>query len=580
MGHVPRPEQPVTTSPPSRRRPPLTRVTSLLLLSTHGYRRAWLSADALAALTLLAIAIPEQLATSRLAGMPPVTGLYAFVAGTVAFALLGSNPQMSVGADSTIAPLFAIGVALLATSGSPRYIALVGLLAVVVGVLVALVGLLRLGWIAELLSAPIIAGFLAGVAVIIVVDQLPDLLGLQTTNGSTLDRISAVTSNLNETNGWTLGIGIAVFLVAVVAERIDRRLPGALVGLIGSTILVAVVALHEHGVAVLGSVAHSAPSFGLSGASWSSLGGVLPVAALVALIVLSQSAATTRAFAGQQGYEVDVGRDFLGVGAGNVLAGLVGSFPVNASPPRTAAVASAGGRTQLAGLGAAAVVLLLVPVAGLLQDVPQAALAAVLIYIALHIFHVRDLAAVLRFDVWEFGLALVALLTVALVGVEQGIGVAVGLAVLDRTRLSARPQAHVMARVPGTTSWGPVESTQSAIEIPGVLVVLFAAPLYFANAGHFRSQIDEALDRPAASPRLLVLDVVGMHDLDYTGARALKDVLDELDRQHVSFAMARVGSHLRENLARSGLLQRIGPDRLFRTVDEAVKALGPEEVGP
>ena len=552
----------------------------LLLSSLRGYRRPWLGADALAALTLLAIAIPEQLATSRLAGMPPVTGLYAFVAGTVAFALLGSNPQMSVGADSTIAPLFAVGIAGLASSGSPHYIALVGLLAVVVGVLVALVGILRFGWIAELLSAPIIAGFLAGVAVIIIIHQLPDLLGLPTTTGSAFHRVSTVIGHLPATNGWSLGIGIAVFIVVIAAEQIDRRVPGALVGLIGTTVLVAALGLQTHGVAVLGTVAHRAPSFGLAGISWSSLGSVFPLAGVVALVVITQSAATTRAFADQEGYEVNVGRDFLGVGAGSVLAGLVGSFPVDASPPRTAAVASAGGRTQLAGLGAAAAVVLLVPAAGLLQDVPQAALAGVLIYVAVRIFHVRVLATVFHFDLWEFGLAMVTLLTVALIGVEQGIGVAVGLAVLDRTRLSARPQLHVMARIPGTTSWEPLEEDHGTVELPGVLVVLFATPLYFANAVNFRSQINAALDRHLDGPGLLVMDVVGMHDIDYTGTRALRDVLDTLDRQHATFAMARVGNHLRENLARSGLLPRIGTDNLFPSVDEAVTALGPRERRP
>ena len=553
---------------------PRARLTSMRVCSSlHGYRRAWLSADALASLALLVIAVPEQLATSRLAGMPPVTGLYAFVAGTVMFALLGSSPQMSVGADSTIAPLFAVGVAHLATTGSPRYIALVGLLAVVVGVIVALVGILRLGWIAEFLSAPIIAGFFAGVAVIIIVHQLPDLFGLHATSGSTLHRISAVIGHLPECNGWTLGIGIGVFIVIAVAERIDRRAPGAFVGLIGSSLLVAVLGLREHGVAVLGNVAHAAPQFGLSALSWSSIGNVLPVAAVVALVVISQSAATTRGFADQEGYEVDVGRDFVGVGAGSVLSGLAGSFPVNASPARTAAVASAGGRTQAANLGAAAVVVALVPAAALLKDVPLATLAAVLIFVAIRILHVRDLAAVFRFDVWEFGLAVVTALTVALIGVEQGIGVAVGLAILDRTRLSARPHAHILGRIPGTTSWDLLESAERPIEVPGVLVLLFAAPLYFANAGHFRAQVDRALSHLPSRPKVLVLDVVGMHDIDFTGARALKHVLDELDREHVSFALARAGRHMLENLARSGLLERIGTDHVFPSVDQAVSTL-------
>lgn len=569
----------MTVSPARRRsRAPLAVLSALPVFSSlHGYRRTWLGADGLAALALLAIAVPEQLATSRLAGMPPVTGLYAFVAGTVMFALLGSNPQMSVGADSTIAPLFAVGVAHLASTGSPRYVALVGLLAVVVGVLVALVGILRFGWIAELLSAPIITGFLAGVAVIIIVSQLSDLFGLPATSGSTLDRISHVITHLPETNGWTLGLGIAVFVVIAAAARVDRRLPGAFVGLIGSTVLVAALDLQAHGVAVLGTVAHSAPSVGLSELSWPSVGSVLPLAGVVAVVVITQSAATTRAFADQGGYEVDVGRDFLGVGAGSVLAGLAGSFPVNASPPRTAAVASAGGRTQLAGLGAAAAVVVLLPGAALLKDVPLSALSAVLIFVAIRIFHARELTAVFRFDAWEFGLAVVTLLTVALIGVEQGIGVAVGLAILDRTRLSARPHAHIMARVPGTTSWAPLKSAQHPVEVPGVLVLLFAAPLYFANANQFRAQIDTALGHLPSRPHALVLDVVGMHDIDFTGVRALRDVLDELDRQHVAFVLARAGSHVLENLDRGGLLERIGTERLFPSVDEAVRALGPED---
>ena len=545
--------------------------------SLRGYRRGWLGADALAGLALLVIAVPEQLATSRLAGMPPVTGLYAFVAGTLMFALLGSNPQMSVGADSTIAPLFAVGIAHLASTGSPRYVALVGLLAVIVGVLVALVGILRLGWIAEFLSAPIITGFFAGVSVIIIVHQFNDLLGLPATSGSTLHRISAVIGHLPETNGWTLGIGITVFVVIAAAERIDRRAPGAFVGLIGSGLLVAVLGLQAHGVAVLGSVAHTAPSFGLSALSWSSIGNVLPVAAVVALVVISQSAATTRGFADQGGYEVDVGRDFVGVGAGSVLSGLAGSFPVNASPARTAAVASAGGRTQAAGVGAAAVVVVLVPAAALLKDVPLATLAAVLIFVAMRIFKVRDLAAVFRFDLWEFGLAVVTMLTVALIGVEQGIGVAVGLAILDRTRLSARPHIHIMGRIPGTTSWQPLKSGQQQIEVPGVLVLLFAAPLYFANAAHFRAQVEMAVSHLPSRPHVLVLDVVGMHDIDFTGARALKAVLDELDRQHVAFALARAGDHVLENLGRGGLLERIGTDHVFSSIDEAVRTLGPAD---
>lgn len=554
-----------------RPKPTLSRLP--VLTSVRGPWRSHLGVDGLAALTLLVIAVPEQLATSRLAGMPPITGLYAFVAGTAAFALLGSNPQLSVGADSTIAPLFAVALAHLAPTGSADYVDLAGLLAVTVGVMVAAVGLLRLGWIAEFLSAPIITGFLAGVAVIIVVHQLPDVLGLPSVSGSTVHRVATVVAHLGKANGWTVGIAAVALLVVMGAERIDRRVPGALVGLVGSTALVAGAHLAAHGVSVLGTVAHGAPHFGLRDLSWSTWRQVLPVSAVVALVVISQTAATSRAFADQGGYEVDIGRDFVGVGAGSVLAGVSGSFAVDASPARTAAVATAGGRTQLSGLGAAAAVVLLIPAAGALHDVPVACLGAILVFIATRIFHLRDLLSVLHFDLFEFGLALVTLLAVALVGVEQGIGLAVLLAILDRTRLSARPSVHRLGRIPGTTSWQPLAMGDSS-EVPGVLVLLFATSLYYANVQHFRSQVEKQL-ADAGTPHALVLDAAGMNDVDFTGCRALTHLLDQLDHQHVTVGLARAGYHLRDNLKKSGLLDRIGEAHLYSSVDAAVSALAP-----
>ena len=547
--------------------------------SLHGYQRAWVSADLLAGIMLLVIAVPEQLATSRLAGMPPITGFYAFVAGTVVYALLGSNPQMSVGADSTIAPLFATGVSALALTGSEHYVALVAILAVMVGLIVMLVSILRLGWIAEFLSTPIVTGFLSGVAVIIVIHQLPDLLGLPPTAGSNAHRVGFIFTHLGEVNGWTAAIGFGVLAVMFVCARIDRRIPGGLIGLVGSTALVAVGDLQAHGVAVLGTIRSGAPHVGLTGLSWSTLGSLAPLAAVVALVIITQTAATTRGFAEQGGYDVDAGRDFLAVGAGSVIAGLVGSFPVDASPPRTGAVAAAGGRTQAGALGAALAIVLLIPVANVLRDVPLATLAAVLIYVAVRLFKPRDLRAIARFDLFEFGLTSVTLLTVVLVGVEQGIGVAVGLAILDRVRLSARPQLHVLGRIPGTTSWAPLSAQFSAAEIPGVLVLLFATPLWYANAVHFRDEVAGVLERTPGT-RVLVLDALGMSDVDFTGSRAMGHVLDECDRAQVAFGLARAGDHLRDTLRRSGLVQRIGEDHFYSSVNEAVSALANEPQPP
>jgi high affinity sulfate transporter 1 len=550
-----------------------------LLTSLHGYQRAWVSGDLVGGLMLLVIAVPEQLATSRLAGMPPITGFYAFVAGTVVFALLGSNPQMSVGADSTIAPLFASGVSALALTGSPHYVELVAILAVMIGLMVMLVSVLRLGWIAEFLSTPIVTGFLSGVAVIIIIHQLPDFLGLPSTTGSNAQRVGSVFTHLGEVNGWTLAIGVGVLVVVFASARIDRRIPGGLIGLVGSTALVAALGLQADGVAVLGKIQSGAPHIGLTGLSWSTLGSLAPLAAVVALVVVTQTAATTRAFAEQGGYDVDAGRDFFGVGAGSVLAGLVGSFPVDASPPRTGAVATAGGRTQAGALGAALVVVLLIPVANVLQDLPLATLAAILIYVALRLFKPGDLRAIARFDLFEFGLTSITLLAVVLIGVEQGIGVAVGLAILDRIRLSARPQLHELGRLPGTTSWAPLSAEPRATELPGVLVILYATPLWYANAVHFREEVAAALTRKPDT-KALVLDALGMSDVDFTGSRELSHVLDACARAHVVVGFARAGDHLRDILQRSGLSQRIGESHFYPSVNQAVTALADEPPPP
>jgi SulP family sulfate permease len=539
-----------------------------------GYRRSLLGADVLAAVGLVAVAVPSQLATSRLAGMPPITGLYAFAAGAVVFALLGRNRQLVVGADSTIAPLFAAGISHLAPMNTPTYVALVGITAVMVGALVAVVGLIRFGWIAEFLSAPIITGFLAGVAVVIVVHQLPDLFGLAGGSGTTVQRIDAVVRALGHTNGWDAGIGLGVLALALVAQKIDRRLPVGLVGLVASTVLVALADLSRRGVAVLGSFSHGLPHLGLSHLSISTLGSIVPIAGVVALVVVTQTAATSRAFADRRDDPVDIDRDLVGTGAGGIVAGLVGAFPVNASPGMTNAVADAGGRTQVATLLGAAVVVAAIPLAGLLRDLPDAALAGVLLYIAVRLFQVRELVAILRFDLLEAGLALVTLVTVALVGVEQGIAVAVGLAILDRARLSARPNVHVMERIPGTTSWRPTSpGEEPREEAAGVLVLNFASPLYYATANRFRAQVESAMRAESDPVHAVVIDVSGMHDLDFTGARVLGHLLDSLDRRHVALGIARAGEHARGNLERSGLLKRIGADHFYDSVDEAVDAL-------
>jgi sulfate permease, SulP family len=542
-----------------------------LATSVRGYQRAWIAPDLIAGLTLLVIAVPEQLATSRLAGMPAATALWAFVAATVAFFLLGSSRIVSVGADSTIAPLFAAAVAHLAVSGSPKAIALTSLTALVTGAIILLVGLLRLGWIADFLSVPIITGFLGGVAVIITVHQLPDLLGSGSASGTTIHRLHEVFDHLHSLNTWSLGIGLVVLAVMIVSHRINRRIPAALIGLVGSTVLVSAAGLVGHGVAVLGPVSTGLPKVGIPSVSWGDVLSVLPVSLTVALVCLGQTAATVRSFSSDED-AIAIDRDYMALGAGNILSGFAGSFAVDASPARSSVVFDARGKTQLACLLAAVVIALASPAANELRHVPLATLAAILLFIASRLVRVADLKAIARYSKIEFGLAAVTALVVALVGVEQGIVLAVVLAALIRAARSSRPRLIELGRVPGTTSWAPVHSAQKTEPVPGVRVVMFAGPLYFANAGEFRSLIAHAISEPGVLGAL-VLDAAGMGDIDYTGASILRGVVHDLKARKIKLAVARAGTEVMTNLKEGGILDELEDSRIYETVDEAVKAL-------
>ena len=541
-----------------------------------GYRAAWLPVDVVAGVTLVAIAVPEQLATAHLAGMPVVAGLYAFLAAVVAFALLGSNRVMSVGADSTIAPVLAAAVAGVAGLGSGSYRSDMALLTLLVGVLLVAVGVARMGWIAAFLSAPVVTGFLAGVAVTIIAGQLSAVLGLPPTAGNALQKIAGAVRHLGEANLDSLVVALVVFIVIVVCERVSRRLPGALFGVLLSLAASAAFDLAGRGVVTLGALPAGLPGLHLPPLSAHLVWRLLPSALAVALIVITQTSATTRSFADLGGFETDVDRDYVGVGAGSVLAAFIGGFAVNASPPRTAVVASSGARSQVPGLVAGAlVVVLVVAAAGALADLPLATLGAVLIFVALRIVRVGDLRAIYRFDPVEFVVAVATLGTVVALGVGPGVLLAVLLSILYRTWRSARPRDALLGRLPGTTVWWPVKERADAMLVPGVVVYRFDAALYFANATRFRDRVREVVAAATPSPRLFVLDASGIDDVDFTGGRVLLQVVHELHACEVDVAVARASGEAPRDTARAGLRRHVPDDHIFVTVDEAVRALGP-----
>ena len=542
----------------------------------RGYESSWLGPDVLAGLTLVAIAVPEQMATARLVNMPAVTGLYAFVAGSLLFAVLGRTRQLSVGADSTIAPVLAAGVAAVAAVGTPRYVHLVSFLALMVGVLVIAVGVLRLGWISEFLSTPVITGILAGIAVEILVRQLPAILGLAGGGTTTVGRVGKVVDQIGHANGWSIGIAAGVFAAIVVAEHLDRRIPGALIGLVVSILVVGAFGLQAHGVHVIGRIHAGLPSFGVPSASWADARRLLGPALTVAFVCVVQTAATVRASGAGAPTATDFNRDLVALGAGSLVAGLSGSFAVNSSPPRTQVVVASGGRSQLASLVAAAVVIGVVLVAtGLLKDLPQATLGAILVFVATRLFRVRDLRSVLAFDRLEFGFALVTLLTVSFFGIEPGVVVAMLVSLADRTWRSARPRDVILGREPGTDHWIPPDVGRPTEQVPGVIVYLLYSPLWYGNADYVRARLLEILDASAQPVHALVLDANAIPDIDYTGARVLGELADELDRRGVTTTIARSSRLVHHDLKHSGLLTAIGPDHLFATVEEAVDAVAP-----
>ncbi|KUM27693.1 sulfate transporter [Mesorhizobium loti] len=549
----------------------------LPLRGLSGWTAKDLNGDLAAGITLAAIAIPEQMATARLGGFQPEIGLFAFVAGSVAFALFGANRHLSVGADSTITPLFAGGLALIATSGSPHYLALAAMLALMVGLLVALSGIFRLGWIADLLSVPVTTGFLAGISVHIIVSQLPGLLGLPPESGETLRRVGEIAANLQLINPWSLVIGFGVFILVFASERISARIPAALIGMVLATLAVILFDLKNRGVEVLGALPNGLPAPGVPTVDFRDAQALVPLALLITIVVMVQTAATSRSFAPQDGEAPDINRDFAGVGAGSIVAGLFGAFAVNSSPPRTAIVAQTGGRSQLSGLIAAAIVLALGAFGGgLLANVPQAALAGVLMFVAQHILRWQVFAKVYRQAPVEFALILITMIAIVVLPIETGVAIGIGLSLLHGIWGSTRTEPIELAQVPGTSVWWPPSGSSPGERHPGVLVAAFQAPLSFVNADRFKRGLRDLIEARTEDVKLVVLEASNIVEIDYTAAQALIDTIRHCRDKGAVFAIARMESlRAQAALNRFGIVEIVGTQRIFHSVDAAVRALGP-----
>ena len=547
----------------------------LAFRSFAGWRLADLGPDLAAGLTLAAIAIPEQMATARLGSFPPLTGFVAFIAGTIGFAVFGANRVLSAGADSTITPIFAGSLLLLASGSSPAHMGLAIVLAVMIGAIVAAGGIFRLGWIADLLSTPVMTGFLAGIAIHIAVSQLPTLLGLPGGGDRVIERLSAVLGQIAATNFYSLALGAGVFAVILACEKIDSRIPGALIGLVVATLLTVGFDLEKHGVATIGKMVGGLPHVANALPAIDDVFRLLPLALIVAAVVMIQTAATTRAFPGSND-PPDVSRDFIGVGFGGILSGLAGGFAVNASPPRTGAVSATGGRSQLAGLAAAAIVaMLLFFGTALLAHIPTAALAGVLFFVAQRLVRSSVFAALWRQSPGEFALAIATMAAIVALPIQTGVGIGIFLSLLHGIWTMTRVRPVEFERIAGTTIWWPTKGEK----VDGLLVLGFQAPLAFLNAENFSRGIRHEIDaRPKL--KLMVLEASSIAEIDYTAAQSLTALLRYCRERNIDFAISRLESiRAQKAFDRYGLRALIGDDHFFHSVEEAVTKLLPSR-GP
>jgi sulfate permease, SulP family len=536
------------------------------------YDRSWLPGDALAGVAVAAYLVPQVMAYAEIAGLPAASGLAAVCGALVVYAVFGSSRQLSMGPESTTALMTAVAVAPLAAGDPVRYGTLAAGLAVVVGVLCLLARLLRAGVLADLLSKPVLVGYLAGVAVNMIGSQLGKVTGVDVDGDTVPAQLASFVRGLGGLSVPTMLLALALLLLLFVGSWLFPRWPVLLGGMLVSAAAVALFSLRDHGIAVVGSAAASpqAPALPLLGFDeWAAL--LLPAVG-IAVVGYSDNMLTARSFAGRKGETVDGNTELVALGLGNVLVGLIRGFPMSSSGSRTSIGDAQGSRTQLHSLVAVAVVVLILLVG---QDVlaafPRAALGAVVIYAAVRLIDVGEFRRIARFRRSELGIALLTAAAVIVFGVLYGVIAAVAASVIDLLQRLARPNHAVLGFVPGVAGMHDLADYPDARPVPGLVVYRYDAPLCFANAEDFRTSALAAADG-AEPTRWFVLNAEANVELDITAAEALGSLITELRRRGVVFATARVKQDLREVLTRAGLVEVIGEERMFMTLPTAVSA--------
>jgi SulP family sulfate permease len=528
--------------------------------------------DALAGVTLAAMNVPQVLGYTRIAGTPVVTGLYTLLLPVVAFAALGSSRYLVVAADSATAAILAGNLSQMAPIASAHYVALAGMVALLTAGFLLLARLFELGFLADFLSQTVLVGFLTGVGFQVGIAMLGEMMGVPFHSTRTVDQLAEVVRGLPRLHVPTLCLAVAVVAMILVLHRLAPRLPGALFAVVGAITASAAIDFSGHGIAVIQRITGGLPSIGLPDVRWGEIRPLLPVAGSCFLMIVAQSAATARAYASRHREPLDENTDLIGLSAANAAAALSGAFVVNGSPTQTAMVESSGGRSQIAHLTTAAVVaLVLLFLTGPLHYLPRCVLGAIVFTIAVELIDVRGLRDILRESPGEFQLASITAAVVVVIGVEQGILLAIVLSLFRHVRHSYRPHTAVLVQKDG--QWMPTPAVPGAISGPGLVIFQFGADLFYANAGRFAADVRGLVQEAAAPVKWLVLDAGAITAVDYSAARVVREVEQDLSRRGIALVLVHPQSSLRDDLRRHRLSDVIGADHIFDTLHEALAAI-------
>ncbi|HET6291836.1 MAG TPA: sulfate permease [Kribbella sp.] len=539
----------------------------------RGYQRGWLRPDIIAGVTVAAYLVPQAMAYAQLAGLPAVTGLWAVLGPLAVYAVLGTSRLLSVGPESATALMTATTVGAVAGGDPRRYVELAAALALIVGLICILAWLLRLGFLADLLSRPVLIGYMAGIAVIMIAGQLGRMTRSVVTGNNPVAELVSAARHVHSWHPQTVILSVVVLGLLLAVSRWTPRLPGPLLVMAAAAAVVAVTGLGDHGVAVIGAVPSGLPSPALPTVDGGDLRMLIIPAFGVALVGYTDTVLTGRAFATKEQQRIDADAELLAIGTANLTAGALQGFPVSSSGSRTAVAAAAGAKSQAYSLVVLATVILTLVVAGpLLSTFPTAALGALVVYAALRLVDLGEFRRIARFRRSELILALATCVGVVALDVLYGVLVAVALSVLDLFRRVARPHDAILGIAPGVPGMHDLDDYPQARPVPGLVVYRYDSPLFFANAENFRRRALAAVDSSPEPVRWLLLNAEANVEIDITAIDALDALREELAGRGIVLALARVKQDLRDDLAAAGFLDRLGADRIYLTLPTAVDA--------